>query len=164
MGNCFIDSCEQVQTGLDKELTPKTFEANNLGRVMIIGGWSFRQDWEDSHRNWSIIPGCMISEGPEEAEELGSTKYVGSERSKGQTLFVIFGGVEFTFILLHGLKSVLFQDMVACVGVTQREIHDEIRGTPAIRLGTEDTTSSDHKIPTLHGVRLSYGHKPKASC
>ncbi len=106
----------------------------------------------------------MISEGPEEAEELGSTKGVGSKRSKGQALFVILGGVEFTFILLHGLKSVLFQDMVACVGVTQREIHDEIRGALAIRLVTEETTSSDHKIPTLHGIRLSYGHKLKASC
>ncbi len=131
---------------------------------MIIGGWSVRQDWEDSYRNWNIIPGCMISEGPEEAEKLGSelTKGVGSERSKGQALFVIFGGVAFTFILLHGLQSVLFQDMAACVGVAQREIHNEIRGAPAIRSATMDTTSSDHKIPTLHGVRLSYRHKPKA--
>jgi hypothetical protein len=133
---------------------------------MIIGGWSVRQDWEDSYRNWNIIPGCMISEDPEEAEVLRSelSKGVGSERSKGQAFFVIFGGVEFTFILLHGLQSVLFQDMAACVGVAQREIHDEFRGSMAIRSVTEDTTSSDHKIPTLHGVRLSYGHKSKASC
>jgi hypothetical protein len=86
MGNCYVDSCEQVQTRLDKKLTPKTLEANNLRRVMIIGGWSVRQDWEGSYRNWNIIPGCIISEGPEEAEELRSelTKGVGSKRSKGQ--------------------------------------------------------------------------------
>ena len=72
MGNGLVNSCEQVQTRLDKELTPKTLEANNLRRVMIIGGWSVRQDWEDSYRNWNIIPGCIISEGPEEAEELRS--------------------------------------------------------------------------------------------
>ena len=57
MSNCFVDRCEQVQTRLDKKLTPKTLEANNLRRVMIIGGWSCRQDWEDSYRNWNIIPG-----------------------------------------------------------------------------------------------------------
>ncbi len=133
---------------------------------MIIGRWSVRQDWEDSYRIWNIIPGCMIIEGPEEAEELRSelTKDVGSERSKGQALFVILGGVELTFIVLHGLQSVLFQDMATCVGVAQREIHDEIRGAPAIRSVTEDTTSRDYEIPTLHGVRLSYGHKAKASC
>jgi hypothetical protein len=166
MSNCFVDSCEQVQTRLDKKLTPKTLEANNLRRVMIIGGWSVRQDWEDSYRNWNIIPGCIISEGPEEAEELRSelTKGVGSEWSKGHALLVIFGGVEFTFIVLHGLQRVLFQDMAAGVGVAQREIHDEIGRATAIRSGTQDTTSSDHKIPTLHGVRLSDGHKAKASC
>jgi hypothetical protein len=59
MGNCFVDSCEQVQTRLDKKLTPKTLEANNLRRVMIIGARSVRQDWEDSYRNWNIIPGCI---------------------------------------------------------------------------------------------------------
>ncbi len=78
---------------------------------MIIGGWIVRQDREDSYRNWNIIPGCMISEGPEEAEELGSEliQGVGSERNKGPDLFVIFGGVVFTFIFLHdGLQSVLF--------------------------------------------------------
>jgi hypothetical protein len=80
---------------------------------MIIGGWSVGEDWEDSYRNWNIIPGCMIRERPEEAEELWAKldKGVGCERSKGQALLVIFGGVEFTFSLLHGLQSVLFQDM-----------------------------------------------------
>ncbi len=60
MGNCFVDSCEQVQPRLDKKLTPKTLEANNLRRVMIIGGWSVRQDWEDSYRNWNKNRACDL--------------------------------------------------------------------------------------------------------
>ncbi len=108
MGNGFVDAVSRCKRDSDhKELTPLTLEADNLRRVMILGGWSVGQDWEDSDWNGNIIPGCMISERPEEAEELGSllTNCVGSERSKGQALFVIFGGAEFTFILLHGLQS-----------------------------------------------------------
>ena len=59
-----------VQTGLHKELTPQTLEANNLRRVMIMDGWSVGQDWEESGWNGNIIPGCMNSERPEKAEEL----------------------------------------------------------------------------------------------
>ena len=90
-----------------------------------------------------------------------------ASRAKGQAFFVIFGGVDLTFILshaTHGLQSVPFQDMEACVGVTQREIHNEIRGNLAIRSGTEDAASGDHKITTLQGVRFSNGHEPNASC
>jgi hypothetical protein len=35
---------------------------------------------------------------------------------------VIFGLVELAFVAFHGLQSVPFYDMVACVGVAQREI------------------------------------------
>ena len=109
----------------------------------------------------------MDSERPEEAEELGSelTKCVGSERRKVQALFVIFGGVEVTFILLHGLQSVPFQDMTAFLGVAH--VKSTMRFGGHWQLGKALRThaaSSDHKIATLHGVRLSNGHKPKASC